>query len=214
MRHDVDFCPIRALQIAELEKKMKVKSTFFFLVNTSFYNIHSLENNKAILKILNLGHEIGLHFDASLFSNNKSINYECKKEIRILEKVIRKKIYIVSFHRPAKSLLSYEKKIANTEHTYMAKYFKKIDYCSDSQGIWKYNTPLSIIKKKSSNDFTLHLLTHPIWWTTPERLEPAEKVAFHLKKKHSSYHDLAAYNCKPYSVYLKKLKILNKRNQT
>jgi len=30
MRHDIDFCPKRALEIAKLEKKFQVKSTFFF----------------------------------------------------------------------------------------------------------------------------------------------------------------------------------------
>ena len=30
MRHDVDFCPEKALEIAKLEKKQNVKSTFFF----------------------------------------------------------------------------------------------------------------------------------------------------------------------------------------
>ncbi|MDC0651704.1 hypothetical protein OAP55_00430 [Alphaproteobacteria bacterium] len=205
LRHDVDFCPLRALEIAKLEKELKVTSTYFFLINTNFYNIHSLENTKAVLEILKLGHEVGLHFDASLFSSNKSLNSECKKEIEVLEKVIGRKIYIVSFHRPAKNLLSYEKKIANIEHTYMSKYFKKIDYCSDSQGEWRYNTPLSIIKKKTPDDFTLHLLTHPIWWTTPEQLTAAEKVDFHLKRKNYIYAELAAYNCKPYAVYLSNL---------
>ena len=30
MRHDIDFCPIRALEIAKLEKKQNIVSTFFF----------------------------------------------------------------------------------------------------------------------------------------------------------------------------------------
>ena len=30
MRHDIDFCPIRALEIAKLEKKQNITSTYFF----------------------------------------------------------------------------------------------------------------------------------------------------------------------------------------
>ena len=206
MRHDIDFCPKRALEIAKLEKKLQVKSTFFFLINTKFYNLYSSENTKAVLEILKLGHEIGLHFDASLFSHSKNINNECKKEIRALEQLVSRKINIISFHRPAKNFLSYEKKIANIEHTYMYKFFKKIDYCSDSEGRWRYSDPLSILEKKRDNDFTLHLLTHPIWWTTPESLSAAEKVAFHLKNKYTLYDKEAAINCRPYSVYLKNKK--------
>ena len=29
-------------------------------------------------------------------------------------------------------------------------------------------------------------LTHPIWWTTPGKLNAAEKIDFHLKKKYDS----------------------------
>ena len=87
----------------------------------------------------------------------------------------------------------------------MSKFTKAIDYCSDSQGFWKYNTPKDIIKNKFNKDFTLHLLTHPIWWTTPEKLNPAEKIDFHLKKKYNFFNNLAAFNCKPFSKYLKKM---------
>ena len=144
-----------------------------------------------------------MHFDPSLFSNSKNIHNECKKEIRALEQLISRKIYIISFHRPAKRFLSYEKKIANIEHTYMSKFFKKIDYCSDSEGRWRYSTPLKILEKKRTDGFNLHFLTHPIWWTTPENLTAAEKVAFHLKNKYTLFDKEAAINCKPYSVYLK-----------
>ena len=72
MRHDVDFCPQRALEIAEIENKHKVKATYFFMINSEFYNIHSYASKKALKKISKLGHFIGLHFDASLFHDRKS----------------------------------------------------------------------------------------------------------------------------------------------
>lgn len=205
MRHDVDFCPLRALELAKIEKEYKVSATYFFMTNTSFYNLNSKENHEAILKILKLGHEVGLHFDASFSNSSQSLNQKCKEEIIFLESLIKKKINIISFHRPAKNILMLNKKIAKLDHTYMSKFTTAIDYCSDSQGVWKYNTPKDIIKNKLNKDFTLHLLTHPIWWTTPEKLNPAEKIDFHLKKKYIFYNNLAAFNCKPFSIYLKKM---------
>lgn len=205
MRHDIDFCPLRALELAKIEKEYKVSATYFFMTNTNFYNLNSKENHEAILNILKLGHEVGLHFDASFSNSSQSLNQKCKEELNFLESLIKKKINIISFHRPAKNILMLNKKIAKLDHTYMNKFTKAIDYCSDSQGVWKHNTPKDIIKSKFNKDFTLHLLTHPIWWTTPEKLTPAEKIDFHLKKKYSFFNKLAAFNCKPFSKYLKKM---------
>lgn len=203
LRHDIDFCPTRALQIAELENKLSVFSTFFFLVNTDFYNLQFEENKQILRKIINLGHSIGLHFDASLYENCTNISEECKKEIKVLENIINDKIDIVSFHRPSKEILNMNDKIGDLEHTYMDKFIKKITYCSDSEGSWRYNTPMELIEEnKNNNQFVLHLLLHPIWWTTPGNLNAAEKVDFHLKKKYNDILNTAAKNCKPYSKFL------------
>ena len=53
-----------------------------------------------------MGHEIGLHFDASFYSAKDDLNHACKKEISILEKVISRKVNIISFHRPSKIMLN------------------------------------------------------------------------------------------------------------
>ena len=105
LRHDIDFCPLRALRIAQIERKMNIKSTFFFLVNTDFYNLNSYENKNVLKEIVNLGHEIGLHFDASTLKKINIINKVCKAEVKVLENLIEKKIYIISFHRPARCFI-------------------------------------------------------------------------------------------------------------
>ena len=74
----------------------------------------------------------------------------------------------------------------------MDKYTKNINYCSDSQGLWRFDTPQNILKNNDKKNFTLHLLTHPIWWTTPVKLNAAEKIDFHLKKKYDSSKKIAA----------------------
>ena len=204
MRHDIDFCPERALDLAIIENSNSVISTYFFLINTEFYNLNAKINQKIIKKIINLGHEVGLHFDASLYTNKNDLIAGCKREISALEKIISKNVYIISFHRPSKNILNLENSLSGINHTYMKKFTKDIEYCSDSQGKWRFKRPQEIISKNENNEFfNLQLLTHPIWWTTPARLSPAEKVDFHLKKKYSYINKLAAFNCKPYLKYLK-----------
>ena len=201
MRHDVDFCPEKALEIAKLEKKQNVKSTFFFLVNTNFYNLNATENSEIILEIIRLGHDIGLHFDASFSKTSRSLHFNCRKEVETLEHIINKKVNIISFHRPAEFLLSYNRKVSGLNHTYMKKFTKNIYYCSDSQGLWRFSSPQDILKSVYKKDFTLQLLTHPIWWTTPAKYSSAEKIDLHLKKKYDYYKLLAAHNCIPFAKY-------------
>ena len=38
MRHDIDFCPLRASTIAEIESKNDISSTYFILINSELYN--------------------------------------------------------------------------------------------------------------------------------------------------------------------------------
>ena len=110
-RHDIDFCPHRALKIAKIENKLNVCSTYFFLLNTEFYNLNSYGYREAILEIASLGHEIGLHFDAATHTNFKKLEEACKLEKNFLERIIKKKIKVISFHRPSKTIIGLDSKI-------------------------------------------------------------------------------------------------------
>lgn len=65
LRHDVDYSMEKALIMAEYEKSIDVKSTYFLLLTSDFYNVLSHKNQKYIHKIIECGHDIGLHFDES-----------------------------------------------------------------------------------------------------------------------------------------------------
>ena len=63
LRHDVDINVEKALKMAGIEAdNFSLKSTYFVLLNTDFYNVFSDRTNKMLKEILNMGHEIGLHF--------------------------------------------------------------------------------------------------------------------------------------------------------
>ncbi len=201
MRHDIDFSPAKASKIAEIEYKHKVVSTYFIMLKSDLYNLNDMNNIKHIKYIISLGHNIGLHFDASFYSKkNISLELACKKECNILEKIFDHKIDIISFHRPEKEFIGRNKKIAGRYHTYMPLFINEATYCSDSQGIWRYERPENLINNQSIQ--SIHLLTHPIWWTTPEKMTPGEKIDFHLRGEIDKIKSIAAKNCKPYKKYL------------
>src|SRR5262245_51887840 len=62
LRHDIDFAPAYALEMAGLEHAEGIRSTYFVLVDGQFYNPIASETIRCIREIHALGHEVGLHF--------------------------------------------------------------------------------------------------------------------------------------------------------
>ena len=182
LRHDVDYSPSPALKIAKIDHNLKIKSHFFFLIKNKYYDIKDRKNYKILLKIQKLGHEIGLHFNnsSSLDSRNKK---KFKREIKILENILNKKVNIFSFHKPGKyKKIPTKNKIFNKINTYGKKYFKDCIYLSDSTGEWRYGNPLKN-KKIVKNKESFQLLMHPIWWHTIKKFKENDTYKILLKFK-------------------------------
>ena len=130
-RHDVDFSVHRALRLAEIEHKLDVKTTFFFLLHSEYYNIFKKSIYEKIKKIITLGHEIGLHFEYSFYDNINSklvLEQQLKFEKNILEKLFNVKIKTFSFHNPEmnKALKIDEHRLENMINTYSKKIKNKL----------------------------------------------------------------------------------------
>lgn len=57
LRHDVDLRNYAALRLAKAEAKLGIKSTYYFRIVKQSYN------PKVITQIVNMGHEIGYHYE-------------------------------------------------------------------------------------------------------------------------------------------------------
>ena len=74
IRHDVDHDIETALEMAKIESKYGLRSTYFIL-HTADYFLHSLESTIKICKdIQEMGHEIGIHNDLISDYFEKKIN--------------------------------------------------------------------------------------------------------------------------------------------
>ena len=69
LRHDIDFSPQYALEIAKLENRLGLSSTFFFLLSSNIYSLASQINRAVVKEIIRLGHSVSLHFDPSVYSD-------------------------------------------------------------------------------------------------------------------------------------------------
>jgi len=67
-RHDIDFSMTSALELAKIDSKNGICSTFFLLPHSEFYNLLEKESQIIAKQILALGHQIGLHFDSHYYS--------------------------------------------------------------------------------------------------------------------------------------------------
>lgn len=163
LRHDIDFDIDKTLKIANIEKEHSVKSTYFFLLNSEFYNIHHFSNINKLQKILEMGHRISIHFDVNNYPDigNEEISAYVDKEIGYFKDLFNVDVKIISFHRPDDNVLM-NKINLGIDHTYMNKYAQSIRYLSDSKKKMKEGDFIKIAKSSKYNQ--IQLLLHPIWW--------------------------------------------------
>ncbi len=197
LRHDLDMSLDAALPIAEIERRLNAKSHFFVLIRTEMYNIFSTRAVQAIRHLQSLGHEIGLHLDASFYGDEaSSLEAGARAECDVLEQVTGAPIRIISFHRPAKSLLGYAGMLAGRPHAYEPRFFSEIGYCSDSRGDWHHGHPLSHAAVRERR--ALQLLTHPIWWQSDGADGAVAILNRFVDERVALMRDELAANCEPY----------------
>ena len=182
-RHDVDFSIDYALELAIIENNCNVKSTYFVLLHSDFYN--PLENNctKKIEEIIKLGHSIGLHFDAKYHEINsvKEVEKKISLEKIFLEHLFNTPIKVFSFHNPSLFELGLENfQYGGCINTYAKIFKEKIAYCSDSNGYWRHNRLYDLIINEKFN--FLQILTHPEWWQEVIR-SPKERVEWIVESR-------------------------------
>lgn len=202
-RHDVDISVHKSLKLAMIEKEENVKSTFFIQLSSPYYNVFEDEIKKIIYSILDLGHQIGVHFDPTIYNINTTDDFEkfLSFEKDILEKLFDTKIYSFSFHNPLKEHLSLGTyKICNLVNTYSSFLQNNFEYCSDSCGYWRHKRLEEFLEYGHKN---IQVLTHPEWWQK-EIMTPRERV-------HRCINGRANKNIFMYDDILEKLGRLNVR---
>lgn len=158
LRHDIDFSIEDNYNFSLFEDKLGIKSTYFVLLSTGFYNPMLKYNRELLKSILKRGHSIGLHFDTTAYDNWQS---KIQAEKSILENIIDAPVDLISFHRPAPEILDNNLQFSGLINVYSQEFFGKFKYCSDSRFHWRDN-PFELIN--SGKYPYLHILTHPFAW--------------------------------------------------
>ncbi len=169
LRHDIDNDLQQALSLARLEQRHGVRSTYFVLLTSNFYNPFSERNREILKEIKELGHYIGLHFDETAYPDDvgnadKAVR-NLQKEVHILTDMLETDIVGFSYHRPSKAILDADIKIEGLINSYGSIFFRDFKYLSDSRRYWR-EPVLDIIKGGAYQH--LHILTHPFWYHKEE----------------------------------------------
>jgi hypothetical protein len=194
LRHDVDFDVELALKLAQLESRIEVLSTYFFLVRSDSYNILSPQNFESIQRIKDLGHHISLHFDPLIYEDYVK---GLEEELEIFSRLFSFKPKVISIHRPNEDFLNGVS--LGVSHTYQKKFFSEIKYISDSGGKFKFGHPLESDAFASRE--SIHLLLHPIWWVT-DQVGNIAKLKAHYQLRCRALSDHFARNCIPWKDHL------------
>ena len=179
-RHDVDLSINRALALNNIEKDLGVKAYYFIHLHSSFYNVMESSITKKI-KQISEGAIIGLHFEPSYY-NLKTDDIETVEkwityEKEILENLIDIEVSYMSFHNPdvgGNWHLLPQERIGGLFNVYCDNIRNNFEYCSDSNGYWRYKRLEDVLADVDKNT-RLHVLTHPGWWT-PEKMLPFERI--------------------------------------
>lgn len=135
LRHDIDTDLAQAVRFAELEAERGVRSTYFVLLRTDFYNPASRESLQQLHRIQSLGHEIGLHFDEKAYPDGtpEETVQRILKERGVLSALLETEVSTVSMHRPSRATLDADLQIPGIVNSYGRTFFRDFKYLSDSR---------------------------------------------------------------------------------
>ena len=166
-RHDVDISLKKAVEMAEFESKNGIKSTYYILLSSPYYNALEAENLQRIRTLRELGMGIGLHYDNSIKLQDAN---QCCSEIIIQLGILQHHIgeleeKSVTFHKPLRGVdINGETvNLLNLSNIYSPNFDRRFKYISDSGHNWREN-PYDII---NTNDM-VHINTHPEWYNNEE----------------------------------------------
>jgi hypothetical protein len=175
LRHDCDNDLVAAVQAAAIETDMGVVSTWFVMPRSAMYNLLAPTSRKLVGEILAGGHQLGLHFDASLYAqaSDEKMREEVRRECQLLEDEFGQSINVVSFHQPDQRILSggFDPGVMNT---YDKVRLRDVFYYSDSNLNFREGCPSDLFASRRHR--LIQLLLHPEWWTH-DKIDMREKWA-------------------------------------
>jgi hypothetical protein len=145
LRHDVDLSLDAALRLAEVESEAGAQATYFLMTRSVFYNLGSVEGERALARLRELGHYVGHH------AVNPNIDLDARFDP------------VVAWHNPNPEFMA--GLVEGAVNVMSEPWFSRDHYRSDSNQRWRSGCPHAEL---AAGEFEwLQLLTHPEIWVYP-----------------------------------------------
>jgi len=164
VRHDLDVSPRHGLKMAELEHRLGVQSSYFVPVHSRYFNPAAPPHWDALRKIVEMGFEVGLHYETGFFEERGMDVLEgVLGDAAILEKILGIKVVSVSQHQPASSTLvkKLNEFFVDAYNQYLV---QDVCYISDSGFKWRGKPLIELLGVQDR----IHALVHPLTWSYGE----------------------------------------------
>ena len=145
LRHDVDLSIEAALEMAEVEAEEGVATTYLLMTRSVFYNLASRDGERAIARLRELGHQVGLH----------AVHPHVELDARLDP--------VVAWHNPEPAFMTAP--LDGVVNVMEEKYFDPATYRSDSNHRWRSGCPHEELRAGAFP--WLQLLVHPEIWVYP-----------------------------------------------
>jgi hypothetical protein len=162
LRHDIDYAPRFIPAMAGLESDLGVRSTYCVQLASPWYGVDSGPNRAVIQSVVDQGHWLGLHFDASAIASDAEVPDRVVAEADRLGDQFGVPVRVVSFHNPGRRRIDHLELPDGFIHTYAPRFFTEIGYVSDSNQDWRGKDLRRILARREY--VRLQLLIHPFWW--------------------------------------------------
>ena len=161
LRHDIDFHLYGVNTIAEAEKDLGCYATYYVLL-TGYYNALCPENTQILRALVDIGHEIGLHYDLECYPRDVEQSLtRLRRDTNILSDVIGQPVRTISTHEPFRfpdPFLTLDGYL----HPQDPRLQEGLTFVSDSCRMWRDETLLRCFGSDPPN--RVLLTTHPELW--------------------------------------------------
>lgn len=164
LRHDVEVDPVAALRMAKLEADMGYRATYFILFSAQHYNLLAGPHVDFPRRLVELGHEVGLHYDVQVLSdlNNNDLSLALEIHAELLGRLAGQPVRSIAMHLPSVHGKDPFRHYPRYVNAYDTPFTRRATYLSDSAGAWR-NEAVQLLEKGSLPD-RVTLLTHPHFW--------------------------------------------------
>jgi len=159
--HDIDSAEENLLEIGQMEANWGLSAKYFIRIHAKQYNPFSLKNINMYKKLIELGHEIGLHFEPNFYEKGQ-IREAIEKQVSLFSFELGTPVKLISLHEPARFGTIDESFVPEglTLYCYTSEHYKGKKYISDSGGRWREGCMCNHLGKHDK----MIILTHPWWW--------------------------------------------------